>query len=136
MAFINEFISEADFEKYGISAINQQWCKLDFRSHWTIDRERDVYVREVASDREEFGRHKKYTLYWKGTLIIEKLEVHGAVNLMDVGNPHYKLLSIGIPHVLAGKRAEILQDLKEALTVFGGGGVHATETIANVTFDF
>lgn len=136
MSFVNEFISEADFAKYGISEINQKWGVENYRSHWTIDRSRDVYVREVGSDREELGRHKYYTLYWKGALLNAKLEVHGAANLMDFGDPDYKLLNIDIPPALADQRDEILQDLKDALTAFGGGGVHATEAVSNVTFNF
>ena len=51
MAFINEYISEEDIEKYKINELRNSYSKYkDFpkkyhKHHWTIDKERElVYV--------------------------------------------------------------------------------------------
>ena len=69
-------------------------------------------------------------------MVSAKLQVHGAANFVESGDPEYKLLNIEIPEAIVEKREEILLDLKDALTAYGGGGVHATENVTNVTFDF
>jgi hypothetical protein len=43
---------------------------------WTIDRERDIYLRNLAIGREEEFRHQGYwTLYWKGTALTIRLDL-------------------------------------------------------------
>ncbi|WP_200958258.1 hypothetical protein [Massilia sp. Root335] len=55
MAFINEFIPEADIKKYGIEEINKKYIVGGTKSgQWTIDRDRDIYLRCVARGREEY----------------------------------------------------------------------------------
>lgn len=77
MAFINEFIPAEDMVKYHIEAINARWNQANSRSHWTIDRDRDLYLREVSLIPEESGRHRYYTFYWKGILIDLQLALRG-----------------------------------------------------------
>ena len=49
MPFINEFISEADVDKYGLKAIDEKVIVGGTRARdWTIDRERGIYLRNVA----------------------------------------------------------------------------------------
>ncbi|MDO5091240.1 MAG: hypothetical protein Q4D61_06800 [Cardiobacteriaceae bacterium] len=47
MAFVKEMISDADMEKY-----QPDEYKPGVFRHWTIDRERDAYVRYLYQDRE------------------------------------------------------------------------------------
>ena len=49
MAFVNEFIPPEDVEKYHLSEIDKRFVVGGTSSRqWTIDRRRDVYLRNVA----------------------------------------------------------------------------------------
>jgi hypothetical protein len=137
MAFINEFIPEEDVEKYGIEEVNKKYIVGGTNSgQWTIDRERNIYLRCVARGREEFRNESTWTLYWKGELI--SIELH----LLDAGGSrgksgwaHWKVHGIYIPPHLEGRRNDILADLKNALTAYKGGGVYARTMDYSVTLD-
>lgn len=136
MAFVNEFIPESDITKYGIVEINTYYFKSSFRPHWTIDRERDIYLRQVATGREEFADQLTFTLYWKGTLIEVRLLEDGGVSPGGERWSEFKLNSIQIPEELSAQREEILSDLKEALTAYNGGGVYSSGGVYKTTFNF
>ena len=137
MAFINEYIPEADVKKYGIEEINKKFIVGGTNSdQWTIDRDRDIYLRCVARGREEFRHQSTWTLYWKGTLLTVELDMISAGGERGGhGWSHYKLRFIGIPPSLEGKRDEIIADLREALAAYGGGGVYSTRTTSDTTLD-
>lgn len=136
MAFINEFIPEADVEKYGIKEINFHFNKSSFKPGWTIDRERDIYLRKLLQGRDEFSNQQSYHLYWKGTLIYLNVAIQGKKSDESTGEFDYKLLEIEIPDAITSNRDEILRDLKAALTESSGGGVYRTIASCNATFDF
>lgn len=67
MAFVNEYISDADFEKCGLKSIDANFLVGGSkRCDWTIDRERDIYLRQVASGREDQSGKFTWTFYWRG----------------------------------------------------------------------
>ena len=68
MAFVNEKIPEADFEKYGLRKIDYELLSIGktYSRDWTIDRVRDIYLREVAMGRDEESHLSTWTFYWKG----------------------------------------------------------------------
>lgn len=136
MAFVNEFIPDSDFVTYGIAAINRYYLKSDFRPHWTIDRERDIYLREVAAGREEFSGDHTYTLYWKGDLIKLELREQGETYPDLTARREYALLEFHLPSHLNEKRDEILSDLKEALIARNGAGVYSADVSTKATFNF
>jgi hypothetical protein len=37
MPFVNEYMSEAEIEKYCILEINRQFIRMDYKPHWTRD---------------------------------------------------------------------------------------------------
>jgi len=75
MAFVNEYISLEDVNKYRIDEIEKR-AHFDFNGsrHWTIDRQRDIYFREMQRGREEFHSHTLNAFYWKGKLIWVRLQ--------------------------------------------------------------
>lgn len=75
MPFVNEYIPPEDVTKYHIEEINKK-VHLGFNHsrQWTIDRERDIYFREVGRGREEFFYVTTNTFYWKGRLTWVTLE--------------------------------------------------------------
>lgn len=136
MAFINEYIPEGDVVKYGIAAIDIYYFKATFMPDWTVDRARNMYLRHVASGREEFSQDRTFTFYWQEALIEVKLHVERESSPDGTPTANYKLTSIQIPEAMAQQRAQILVDLKDALTTYGGGGVYASAGTYNVTFTF
>lgn len=137
MAFVNEYIPEADIEKYGIKEINKRFVVGGTNARdWTIDRERGMYLRNVANGREEFRHQSTWTFYWHGELLIVKLDmVKAGGKRGEACWAHKKIRGIELPQQLEGKRAEILNDLKEALTAYKDGGVFATATTYTLTLD-
>ena len=143
MPFVNEYISDTDSERFGIKAINKKFVVDATNARdWTIDRERDIYLRNVVSGREEFRHESTWTFYWHGELLWVRLDVVDAGGKR--GGPgwcHWKLRHLGswdsdvlAPH-LEAKRAEILADLKDALLAYKDGGVFAANTTFSVALD-
>ncbi|MBS0355280.1 MAG: hypothetical protein JSR83_15435 [Proteobacteria bacterium] len=137
MAFVNEYLSEDDCKKYEIHLIDERFVVGGTSSNsWTIDRDRNIYLRTVARGREEFSHLSTWTLYWHEDLIVLELE-----NLSTSGptggvcHGHKRVRSIEIPPHLEDKRADILSDLKDALTAYKDGGVYARATEYTLTLD-
>lgn len=136
MAFVNEFVSEEDAKKYGLEEIDQRYRRSSFRPVWTVDRERDIYLREVESGREEFANQYGYTFFWKGGLMFVRLTRRGGGARGGDGWSEWTLLGIAMPDELQANRAEIIADLKSALTAYKDFGVYSTSTTYTVTFTF
>jgi len=137
MSFVNEIISTQDFEKYKIQEIDKKVGPVGFTSarDWTIDRERDIYIRCVRRGREETRSQTGWTFYWKGHLLWVQLEMLKVLGV--AGGPRtacWKLVQlnemgvagIGLPPNLRAHRDEILEHLREALLAENGGGIHSS----------
>ena len=77
MAFANEYISAADIEKYGIKEFDDKNHKAHYEPSWTVDHERDIYLRYVSREHEEFANRHTYAFYWKGTMLMVEVDVNG-----------------------------------------------------------
>ena len=138
MAFVNERIPEADVEKYGLEKIDNELLSIGktYSRTWTIDRTRDIYLREVAVGRDELSHISTWTFYWKGALIWfkrEELEFKGAR-----GAPcwsHARVYNFDIPIPLQNRREEIFQDLHDAFLAYKTGGIYATCTEFSMQLD-
>lgn len=144
MAFVNEFISPDDIEKYNLEKIDETFVVGGTRARdWTIDRERDIYLRNVAvgsgPDPDERNQ-TKWTFYWKGTALTLRLDLldgYGAPG--EPGWSHWKLVWLngneGLPAHLRPHAEQILQDLREALLTYKDFGVYSTNTEYQITFE-
>jgi hypothetical protein len=155
MAFVNEYIPKEDFEKYGIHEIDRQApARSNNRRDWTIDRERDIYLRQVSTGSfdDEETHISWWTFYWKGTLLWFRREplgtsVMGADGMRHASSriyflnvpeapetPRQEIISImrsqksELPESLEAQRPEIYQDLRDAFNIYGGGGVYYANT--------
>ncbi|WP_084335417.1 hypothetical protein [Pseudomonas indica] len=136
MAFVNEYIPADDVKKYGIEEIDRRFLRTTYQPDWTIDRERNIYLRQVASGREEFASQKDYTFYWGGEIIVVRLDESGGGVRGGEGWCHYKLIRLDLPGNLQGRRKEVLSDLKEALAAYKDAGVYSATSKHTATFEF
>jgi hypothetical protein len=127
MAFINEFVSPADVEKYGLKEINRQYRMLDEGTDWTVDVERDIYIRRI-SQRGPSDGSVYFHMYWRGTVF--------RVFILRLGNARLGLRGMELPQELESFRTQILADLKEALAVHGDAGMYSVAKDLKITFDF
>ena len=145
MAFVNEYISDEDVEKYGIAqlreelhffhATREQW-------DWTRDRERDAYLIKV----HHLGRDlepEDWLLYEKGRYCAVMLHRGGGSKKL-VERPfrilwHFDGFCDGwlrCPVPAEEEQPQVIQLLKEALTVYGLMGIdrQVPDTIVSFTF--
>lgn len=155
MAFINEYISEADVTKYGLDEFIKSWQGGDFawrngrpssfRHSWTIDRDRDAYllcmgmISEVGlSGRPEPRPPTHFVLFLRGTQYRVLLEP-----FTNSDNIHHKpfrkvwcLMHFDSPRDSVETRDHVLCLLKEALLIYGHAGVWSQIPDLIVDFKF
>jgi hypothetical protein len=135
MPFMNEYIPSEDVERFQIQAVDQRFHKGHHKPHWTIDRERNVYLRHMQNGREEFSNRHTYYFYWKGSPLLVTLDVDA--NEIDGGcRWHYRKWDMDIPESLKQFETEITSDLKEALSVYKVRGVYSGDAKFIAEFDF
>lgn len=136
MPFVNEFIPAEDVAKYQLEDIDSKFVSNGTRARdWTIDRERDIYLRNVAvggGAEPELRNRTSWTLYWHGDLIFLRLDlISGGEESDGVGWSQWKLMwlngSNGLQPHLKEQQAQIFADLKEALTAYKSFGVYSRD---------
>ena len=66
MAFVNEYISDEDVEKYGIAQLRDEFhAYRQEKFYWTRDRERDAYLVQIHHLGRDF-EPEVWLLYEKG----------------------------------------------------------------------
>lgn len=142
MSFVNETISPEDAIKYHLAQIDAKFRWSSASRDWTIDRERNIYLRGVGRDKDEEFRHQTYwTFFWKGqelTLRLDLLDAWGKPG--GPGGCHWRLAylngSNGLPAALKVHRQAVVDDLQEALVAYKDDGVFSVKTDYAVTLDF
>ena len=136
MAFINEYISEEDIEKYQINELMNSYRSRDkfpdkhYKHHWTIDKEKESWFMWTHDPTDPLEDHRRGTgetifrLYFKKKNIdIVLRDVFDESSSKLVDNPFYvtwKLDRINKHQVLKDiSDEEIIEVLKEALDVYG-----------------
>ena len=133
MSFVNEKISKEDVDKFRIIEIdNMPFVGKGRSRQWTVDRERDIYLRLIASllstpGGQEEGRDiSDWSLYYKGEVIFIKLE---ALEYRDVfgaaGWRRFSILEMKLPEKLIFQSDQIKNVLKEALEVYKDAGLYS-----------
>jgi len=145
MPFVNEFISPEDIENFGLQKIDSNFIVGGTNARdWTIDRERNTYLRNVAHGggaEPEIRNQTKWTFYWYGNQLTLRLDLlDGRGGRGEPGWSHWKLVwlngSNGLPEHLKPDREQILADLEEALTAYRSAGIYSTEYASySVTLD-
>lgn len=141
MTFINEKVSEQDIEKYGLREINKQFVRGDISYYWTIDRDRNIYLRDMGGNWQE-PEQQRFSFFWKGHLLRIELDRSGGGSFGGKGSTTWKLRegsvrqNIWLPDDLEAQRDCITEDLKEALITFKDNGYFSTVAEHTVQFLF
>ncbi len=136
MTFVNEYISEEDIKKYDIENLNKKLYIANYKSKWTVDHERDIYLRYIGNRREERCEEHEYYFYWQGCFIKVALKQGGGGVPRGSQWRHYEMLGITIPDEIKQHEPQIIADLKEALIAFKSSGVLSDCTSHKATFNF
>lgn len=141
MAFVNEYIPEADFEKYDLRRVcGEHNLKsqrgIMYSRSWTIDHERDVFLIQVWSHHE--SEYSGWTFYWQGEWVFFEMRLTGVNENQPEGScwVSYLIKSFLLPQHLQSRQGEITDDLKQALSVYCGAGVFSTCGRCTATIDF
>lgn len=108
-----------------------------YKSEWTVDRARDMYLRYMTKEREEFSHHITYCFYWKGVVIEVVIALSEAGGVRNGAQwSRKKLLRWNLPSNLIAQETEIKADLKEAFIAYKDLGMLSNSTTYTITFDF
>jgi hypothetical protein len=140
MAFVNEYIPEADYEKYDLRRIcgehNLAIPGVMHSRHWTIDRERDAFLIKVWSHYE--SQFSGWAFYWKGEWTFFEMTGMEGGGMRPDGSCWYgyRIKDFVLPAPLESKRPAIVTDLERALADYCGGGVFSTCKQGTATLQF
>lgn len=119
MAFVNEHLTKEEKDNFTVRSIpnpGNTFITLS-PSRWTINREDNVFLVKASQNREEPDEYY-FVLCWKDIPLPVKLKESWVK-----GSPRkWELVSLKITENLLEKQFEILQSLKEALSVYGYNG--------------
>jgi len=137
MSFINEYISDEDRERYKLDEVDRRFVVGGTSSNeWTIDKEREIYLRHVASGREEFSRESTWTFFWKGFFIVIDLEIVDSKGGMgEPGWVHRKITRMEVPEDAFVFKEDIVFDLERAFTVYKDACMSSRNTTFSVKLD-
>lgn len=138
MAFVNERLTREEGEEFKAKAIENpgnRFMILD-PSKRTIDHDKNVFLVWALQEREE-PYDNYFVLFWKDTPIPVELRD----TWVEKKTCRWQILRIKIPADLERDRNEIIQSLKDALTVYGFNGspdepFDAINKSTNVEFNF
>ena len=133
MAFVNEWISEEDMEKYHIREIREKMVADRGRPDWVRDRERDMYLMQVRG-LGQANEYEVWLLYARGKYAAVRIYCAGSKRLDD-GTLHrrwrfvefHKSLRCPFPEPPQEDLPAIFRLLEEALSVYGAEGMRAIE---------
>ena len=144
MAFVNEYISDEDFEKYGLAEIDKKFIVgATNADDWTIDRERGIYLRNIAQgggNEPEISNRTTWTFYWHDEPITLRLDlIDGGGKRGGPAWGHWRLVWVrgghGLPEHLKPYKAEFLSDLEAALLAYKDGGIYSASIDYKLALD-
>jgi hypothetical protein len=125
MAFVNEYISKEDIEKYQLDELEKKYNLLIYA--WTIDREHNFFLIHKGRGRDEESQMNFFFFYRKGEIsrhtIWRFVDRHSKTidwKIQRYGEPKYE----SIEHEQYYE--QLHDDLKDALRTYGLGGLVAS----------
>ena len=139
MAFQNEYIPEADYDKYDLRRVcgaQNLGSGRMLNQDWAIDRELDVFLIKVWAHPE--AEFTGWAFYWKGEwLFFEMRGMGGSVTYPDGSCWFgYRIKKFFLPDHIRDQRDAIVADLTQAFGDYCGGGVYSNATRGTATLEF
>lgn len=144
MAFVNEYATDEDIEKYDLNGI---WDKyhparkgkyfLGQRPAFTIDRERNIFFMPICQGREEHANRKTVLLWLNGLHVLAVLDLADSSSKSFKEVPYrmdWELVRVDAEKEIRESRNVIFSLLKEALVVYGYSGVRRQIPNTKVNF--
>lgn len=125
MAFVNEYIPEADYEKYDLRRVCGERNLKSLKGHmhsnsWTMDRERNAFIIKIWAHRDSpfYG----WAFCWKGEWMFFEMALVDGEAKPDgsFGRFMFHVKEFVVPPVLENYRKEVVDSLREAITACPG----------------
>ena len=121
MTFVNEYVSDEDKQKIDWASIphphfKDPRIKLDPR-RWIVDRDRDIFLMWTGRGRDEGANQHDFLFWWKGSPMPLSLAEHW----IDKHTVCWRRLGLSYPRSLQSEHEAIVNSIKQALLVYGGG---------------
>jgi len=136
MAFINEYISDEDVEKYNLKELIDKYKRYTYSPrlddiNWTVDKENDIWLiyfgREHDPEMDHgFTREHIFVLYYKGQLIEARLWLEEDSSFNIHTRPYiinWKLLSLTSNSLSSIDMKTLKEILCSALKTYGSLGI-------------
>lgn len=149
MAFVNEYISDLDVKKYDIDKLwlkHRPWDRKKGRDpgigpyQWTVDKNRDVFLMYFPGrSMPDMIIEDQWAMYWKGKALTLDLKLNRDESSMKLADRPFRIVyefAIDKTQVPLEEAAELVEILKEALTVFGYDGPRKQIPETVVSFKF
>ena len=146
MNFTNEFATPQDIDRYKLKELWNSYHPnskgepfLGRQPGITIDRKNDVWLLPINQGIGEYGNRTTWILYLAGVMVRIDLDlVEGTSQNLD-DRPFNMVWNLGyvkMPQDLAHDQREVLDIVKEAISVYGYRGVKQQVPETRVVFDF
>jgi hypothetical protein len=146
MAFVNEYASDEDVEKYGLKEIWDKYhthSKGDYFSGYkptfTIDRERNIFLLALGQASGADGNRTMFLMWWSGNEIRVDLELTAGSSRKTNEQPFFRvweLAYIRVPQGFEAPETEVIEILKEAVQSYGYRGMAKQIPNTIVKFSF
>ena len=140
MAFVNEYIPEAAYEKYNLRSVCGEHNLKALRGHmhsrtWTIDREGNSFLIKVWAHHE--SDFSGWAFYWDSEWIFFEMRPVKAQGDRANSSCMYEFLvkELKFPNALESRHDDAICDLRSAITALPGG-VDFDYAIRNVIIEF
>lgn len=147
MAFVNEYISEKDTKKYKIDdsvfkynpLLSKDALPSDWKPMWTVDKVRGDFFIRMNVGREELSNRVTCMFFYNGHEYKIEIDNLGDGKLKFSDTPYliiWGLVKITPLSEGSFSHKELIASLKEALTIYGYGGIRKQipNTIVKFTF--
>lgn len=145
MAFVNEYVSGEDVQKYNLdevwlhrNPVYRREGKLPpgFRHKWTVDRERNFYFMVTGGGGYDRGNITECVLYLDGVLLNVELAKPGEGSKSFSEQPYRIVWELNkmLPKLPDSTSQEAVRVLKDALRAYGYAG--ARRQIPNTIVEF
>jgi hypothetical protein len=135
MTFVNEEISGEDKAKYDWSKFKAWDFSRPLRPwKWTIDREKDVFFVGLEGQGPDGERPETYALYWKGNVIRIEAYCTGEGKISAGVDLFWEIQKIYLPPEIQIYHEEIINDLKNAIDMYGA--IYDRDVVKSVKVNF